>query len=374
MVGAGQLARMSQRAAIDLGIHLEVLARRSDDPGVLVGMPHTIAEPHDQRALSQLAADCDVLTLDHELVPNEELQDLVDRGHVVYPPPSALRYAQDKLHQRRELAAMGFPVPAFSPVRDVAGVVDFSTEHGWPLVMKTRRGGYDGRGVVIVGGEKEAATVLDSSETDWYVEEAVGIEREVAVLVARRPSGEQAAYPLVETVQREGILAELRMPAQVAPALAEEALDLAREIVTKIEAVGVMAVELFVTENDELVINELALRPHNSGHATIEASATSQFHNHLRAILDWPLGDTSMLAPASALVNVLDGDPPAELGARMADALAVPNTHIHLYGKDPRPGRKVGHVTAMADTMDVAITRARVAAQRLASSNESRHD
>ncbi len=365
MVGAGQLARMSQRAAIDLGIRLEVLARRSDDPGVLAGMPHRIGDPDDRAALFDLAGDTDVLTLDHELVPNEHLRELVDAGHVVRPPPGALRYAQDKLHQRRELGAMGFPVPAFAPAPDAAAVTGFAAEHGWPVVLKARMGGYDGRGVVVVDDAAGAAAVLDGADTEWYVEEAVDIEREVAVLLARRPSGGQAVYPLVETVQRDGILVELLMPARVDPRLAEEAADLAREIVAKIEAVGVVAVELFVTSAGALVLNELALRPHNSGHATIEGNATSQFHNHLRAILDWPLGETTMRAPAVALVNLLGGDRPADLGPRMAGALAVADTHLHLYGKEPRAGRKVGHVTALADTMDEALGRARTAADRL---------
>lgn len=367
MVGAGQLARMSQRAAIDLGIHLEVLARQSQDPGVLVGMPHRIADPSDRDALRELAAASDVLTLDHELVPNELLQEIAAEGHLVRPSPSAVLYAQDKLYQRRQFQAMGFPVPAFAAAPDVDSVVSVAEAHGWPVVLKARRGGYDGRGVVVVEDGNAVADLLESSTAEWYVEEAVDIQQEIAVLVARRPSGQRVTYAVVETLQREGILTELLMPARVSEALALEAVDLSQEIVAEIEAVGVVAVELFVTSRDALVVNELALRPHNSGHATIEATATSQFHNHLRAILDWPLGETAMRAPAAALVNLLGGDHPSELGARMADALAIPDTHVHIYGKEPRSGRKVGHVTALGDTADEAMEHARKAAESLMS-------
>lgn len=368
MVGGGQLARMTQRAAIDLGVHLEVLARQSDDPAVLIGAPHRIGDPDALPALRALAADVDVVTLDHELVPNDHLTTLAADGHVLHPTPDAVRLAQDKLHQRRTLGPKGFPVPAVAPTPHVDAAVEFAATHGWPIVLKARRGGYDGRGVAVVGDESEAREVLAGAAavgSEWYAEAMVPIEREVAYLAARRPSGDQVDYPLIETVQREGILVELLMPAPVEPTLADEARELGRQLVSDIDATGIVAVELFVTTSGDLVVNELALRPHNSGHATIEATSTSQFHNHLRAVLDWPLGDTSMRAPAAALVNLLGGEPPSQLGSRMADALAVPNAHVHLYGKEPRPARKVGHVTALADDLDEAIHRARTAAERL---------
>ncbi|MDX1659931.1 MAG: 5-(carboxyamino)imidazole ribonucleotide synthase [Nitriliruptorales bacterium] len=365
MVGAGQLARMTQRAAIDLGVHLEVLARRGDDPGVLIGMPHRVGDWEDLDDLRALAADVEVLTLDHELAPNEHLQQLAADGHVLRPSPDAVRFGQDKLHQRRTLRDMGFPVPPFAETGDAAAVGAFADEHGWPVVLKARRGGYDGRGVVVVEDEAEAAEVVGAADSEWYAEQKVPLQREVAVLGARRPSGEQVTYPVVETVQRDGILVELLLPAPIGDDLAARARDLGQEIVAKIDATGVVAVELFVTPDDELLVNELALRPHNSGHATIEACTTSQFHNHLRAVLDWPLGDTAMAAPAAALTNLLGGDEPVDLRATIADALAVPGVHLHLYGKEQRPGRKIGHVTALADDMELARANANEAAERL---------
>ncbi|MDX1658412.1 MAG: 5-(carboxyamino)imidazole ribonucleotide synthase [Nitriliruptorales bacterium] len=365
MVGAGQLARMTQRAAIDLGVHLEVLARRGDDPGVLIGMPHRVGDWEDLDDLRSLAEDVEVLTLDHELAPNEHLQQLAAAGHVLRPSPDAVRFGQDKLHQRRTLRDMGFPVPPFAAAPDVPAVAGFADQHGWPVVLKARRGGYDGRGVVVAASETEVADVLGPGHTEWYVEALVDLDREVAVLGARRPSGQQETYPVIETVQRDGILVELLLPAPIDDDLAARARDLGQEIVAKIDATGVVAVELFVTTDHELLVNELALRPHNSGHATIEASATSQFHNHLRAVLDWPLGDTAMAAPAAALTNLLGGDEPVDLRATVADALAVPGVHLHLYGKEQRPGRKIGHVTALADDLELARANANEAAERL---------
>lgn len=365
MVGAGQLARMTQRAAIDLGVHLEVLARREDDPGVLVGMPHRLGDWTDLGSLRELAQGVDVLTLDHELAPNEHLQTLAAGGHVLRPSADAVHFGQDKLHQRHRLREMGFPVPAFASVKQAADVEAFARDHGWPLVLKAVRGGYDGRGVISVKSESEAARVLCAGNAAWYVEATIPLAREVAVLTARRPSGEQATYPVVETVQRDGILVELLMPARINAGLAGEAAALGQEIVARVDAAGVVAVELFVTPDGELLVNELALRPHNSGHATIEASVTSQFHNHLRAVLDWPLGDTSMTAPAAALRNLLAAAEPVDLSQTIAAALAVPGVHVHLYGKEQRPGRKIGHVTALAEDLDEARRRAHEAASRL---------
>jgi len=362
-VGAGQLARMSQRAAIDLGIHLEVLATRDDDPAVLAGAGHRIGDPADLDALLALAADVDVVTLDHELVPNEHLVALEAAGHRVHPTPAAVRFGQDKGHQRRELGRQGFPVPAHEAVGGPGDVERFAAEHGWPVVLKATRGGYDGRGVLVVGGPDGLDDVLAAGE--WIVEEHLDLAVEVAVVVARRPSGDHVVYPVVETVQVEGILRELVMPARVDADLAARALQLAGDIVDAIGGTGLVAVELFVTTDGRLLVNELALRPHNSGHASIEGCTTSQFENHLRAVLDWPLGDVTMTAPAAALVNLLGGPTGDPVGPMLPEALAVPGAHVHLYGKQARPGRKIGHVTVLGDDADEAMGRARAAADAL---------
>jgi 5-(carboxyamino)imidazole ribonucleotide synthase len=364
MVGAGQLARMTQRAAIDLGIHLEVLAASADDPAVLAGTPYLVGAPDDLAALTALAERVDVVTLDHELVSGEHLAALERAGHPVFPRPDVLLLAQDKLHARRELSRLGFPVPAFAPVDEVSDVSRFAQDHGWPVVMKATRGGYDGRGVRTVEGPDEAAAALGDGGT-WLVEAQVPIALELAVVTARRPSGDHVVYPVVETVQRQGICVELVMPGRTTTALAEAAVELAGGLVDAVDGVGIVAVELFVTEAGELIVNELAMRPHNSGHASIEGSTTSQFHNHLRAVLDWPLGTTEMRAPVAAMVNLLGGHGPTDLRVTLPDALAVPGAHVHLYGKSVRPGRKIGHVTVLGDDPDHALAAAREAAGRL---------
>ena len=369
MVGAGQLARMTQRAAIDLGVHLEVLAGDPTDPAVLAGAPHRWGRPDDPDALWRLASAVDVLTFDHELVDLAQLEHLVAAGRTVRPGPAALAMAVDKLHARRRLGALGFPVPAHRPVDDVDDVAALATEHGWPVVLKARTGGYDGRGVVEVGDVDEAASVLAGGGS-WLAEARVPIAVELAVVVVRSPTGAVRAYPVIETVQRDGVCTELVVPARVAPSVVADAARLAIEVVGAVGAVGVVAVELFVTDRDDLVVNELALRPHNSGHVTIEACATSQFHNHLRAVLGWPLGDTALQVPAAAMVNVL-GPPEVDVGAaadpatRVPAALAVPGCSVHLYRKQVRPGRKLGHVTVVADSAAQALDRARRAAALL---------
>lgn len=364
MVGAGQLARMTHRAAIDLGIHLEVLALRDDEPAPLAGAPYQLGAPEDLSAMTALAEAVDVVTLDHELVPSAHLETLARAGHVVRPGPAALRFAQDKLHARRELARLGFPVPAFVDVGDVSDVAGFADEHGWPVVLKARVGGYDGRGVEIASDVEQAAAVLAAGGA-WLAEALVPIATEVAVVTARRPSGGHATYPVVETVQAGGICVELVMPARVHAAAAAAAIDLADRIADAIGVAGILAVELFITPDDDVVVNEVATRPHNSGHASIEGSTTSQFVNHLRAVLDWPLGDTAMRAPVAATVNLLGGPVPTDLAERLPFALADPRVHVHLYGKEPRPGRKIGHVTVLGDDAEEALAAARRAADRL---------
>ena len=365
IVGGGQLARMTHQAAIGLGVEVVVLTPGADDPAVSAGARHLPGDPDDLGALRALADTCDVVTLDHELVPRQHLQALIDAGHQVRPGPATLALAQDKGLARRHLADAGFPVPAFTevPAGDVDAVAAYAAEHGWPVVLKWPTGGYDGRGVLVV---EAAADLPDPGAGDgrWLLEEHVALAAELAVLVARRPSGWSVTYPLVETTQVDGTCRELVIPAVVAPELEARALALARSIADGIDAVGILAVELFVADDGRLLVNELATRPHNSGHATIEGSATSQFENHLRAVLDWPLGDTAMRGPAAAMVNLLGPD--HALDARQVPAaLADPRVHVHLYGKAWRPGRKLGHVTALGDTTDDALDAARAGAAAL---------
>jgi 5-(carboxyamino)imidazole ribonucleotide synthase len=369
MVGGGQLARMTHQAAVDLGVCLEVLTPSPTEPAVTAGAHHLRGAHDSLEMLRTLAERCDVLTLDHEHVPTEHLHALQAAGHTLRPCAEAVGLAQDKLLARRTLEHAGFPVPPYAPadLGDLDAVGGFAERWGWPVVVKSRRGGYDGRGVHVVEDLAAARAVLGTETPGgWLLEANVAIATELAVLVARNPSGYTAIYPVVETRQVDGMCRELVMPARVPDAAASAAVRLAKSIADGVDASGILAVELFLTREEDLVVNELAARPHNSGHATIEATVTSQFHNHLRGILDWPLGSTTMVAAAAATVNVIGhahgGDPLQHLPA----ALSVPGANVHLYAKAPRPGRKLGHVTALGADHDEALDTARAAALLLA--------
>jgi 5-(carboxyamino)imidazole ribonucleotide synthase len=355
ILGAGQLARMDQQAAIPLDVDLRVLAGGPTDAAVLAGAEAIVGDHHDLETLRAFAREVDVVTFEFEGVDPAHLRALQDDGHRLVPTPAAKLFAQDKLHQRRELGRAGFPVPAFEHARVAIDVAEFAARFGWPVVLKAPRGGYDGRGVAVVSTPVEAAAFLEPLPDGALVEPALTIERELAVQVARTSDGTTAAYPVVETVQQDAMLRELVAPAEVDDALAQEAVDLAVRIVDHIGATGLVAVELFVTP-EGLLINELAMRPHNSGHHTIEAAVTSQFEQHVRAALDWPLGATELVAPAAVTVNVVGPEDGSDPRARLREALAVPGAHVHLYGKTARPGRKLGHVTALGP--DVATARA----------------
>jgi len=360
MVGGGQLARMTHQAAIALGLSLRVLADRRDDSAALVVADVEIGAADDLTAVTRFAKACDVVTFDHEHVPPDHLRALVGDGLTLRPGPGALLHAQDKLVQRRRLSDLGIPVPAFVPVSSADDVARFAAEHGWPVVLKAVRGGYDGRGVWVLDELPDQLPLVP-----LYVEERVPIVHELAVQVARRPSGEMRAWTVVETVQSDGICVEVVAPApRISPALAADAERIAMRLAEELDVTGLLAVELFEAPGG-LLVNELAMRPHNSGHWTIDGARTSQFEQHLRAVLDWPLGDTSLLAPITVMVNLLGGEHtdfaitlPAALGA-------VPQAHVHLYGKEPRPGRKLGHVTVTGDNLVEAREQAREAVRIL---------
>ncbi|MFN8557586.1 MAG: 5-(carboxyamino)imidazole ribonucleotide synthase [Dehalococcoidia bacterium] len=365
IVGAGQLARMLIEAAIPLDVTVRLLAAAPDDGAALVSPHVLVAAPTDAAALARLAAGCDALTFDHELVDIAQLRALAEAGVVVRPSPETVATAQDKGRQRRLFRDAGLPVPPFAPAPDAAAITAFAASHGWPVVVKAERGGYDGRGVWVARDADEAAAVVhQAGGAPLMVEHWVPIEREVAALVARRPNGEAVVYPVVETVQRDGICHELLVPAPIPPALAAEAQRLALRVAEVTEATGMLALELFVT-GGRLLVNEIAARPHNSGHFTIEGCLTSQFENHLRAVLDWPLGATDLVAPAVATVNLLGGPRTGDLAAALPGALAVRGARVHLYGKGARPGRKLGHVTALGSTIEDARARAIEAVRRL---------
>ncbi|GGK05232.1 N5-carboxyaminoimidazole ribonucleotide synthase [Pilimelia anulata] len=366
MVGGGQLARMTHQAAIALGQSLRVLAASPDDGAALVAADVVLGEHTDLDALRAFAEGCDVVTFDHEHVPGAHIRALAAAGVTVHPPADALRYAQDKRAMRERLAALGAPAPRWAPVADAADIARFAADTGWPVVAKATRGGYDGKGVWVLA-DADAAAALVATGTPLIVEERVALRRELAVMVARSPHGQVAAYPVVETVQRDGICVEVIAPA---PGLAEEralaAQRLAIDVAHALGVVGVLAVELFETDAG-LLVNELAMRPHNSGHWSIEGARTSQFEQHLRAVLDYPMGDTALTAPVVVMANVLGGpDGGPSIDERLHHLFAAdPGARVHLYGKRVRPGRKIGHVTVLGDDLDTVRARAARAARFL---------
>jgi 5-(carboxyamino)imidazole ribonucleotide synthase len=366
MVGAGQLARMTHQAAIALGQSLRILAASPEDGAALVAADVVVGDHRSLADLRSFAAGCDVLTWDHEHVPNEHIAALAADGVSVQPGADALRYAQDKAAMREKLTALGIACPRWARVRTSTDLEDF----GYPLVLKAVRGGYDGRGVWLVSSPGEAAGVL-ASGIELIAEEQVSIARELAADVARSEYGQAAAWPVVETVQRDGICVEVIAPAPALPdGLDEDAQALALRIAGELGVTGVLAVELFLTTDGRLLVNELAMRPHNSAHWTIEGSRTSQFEQHLRAVLDYPLGTTGVTAPWVVMANVLGGPDdvsPKGIDERVHHLMAKwPDVKIHLYGKGVRPGRKIGHVTALGSDLDDVRCRARAAADYLA--------
>jgi 5-(carboxyamino)imidazole ribonucleotide synthase len=369
IIGAGQLARMTTQAAISLAVDVKVLAADGSDPACIAATAVEVGDPGDLNAIRRFAEGCDVVTFDHERVDIAAIAALEADGTRVHPSSTTLRFS-DKAHQRNEFSAHGLPVPPFNIVNSMSGIDAFAATHGWPVVAKTAVGGYDGRGVFVLADMDEAREVLGPLVGHRIVlEPLLDIQTEIAVIVASRPSGEAVAYPVVETIQRDGICIETVTPADIDPCVATGATELAISIAELTGAVGILAVEFFVTP-DGLLINELAPRPHNSGHWTIEGSVTSQFENHLRGILDWPLGATTTTAPAVAMANILGDDSPVDPASRLPLALEVEAAHIHLYAKATRPGRKLGHVTATGPDRATALGRVRAAVVALGAQPE----
>ncbi|MGH2487987.1 MAG: 5-(carboxyamino)imidazole ribonucleotide synthase, partial [Ktedonobacterales bacterium] len=323
----------------------------------------------DRAKLAELARGALVVTLENEFVDAPSLDWLSARGVAVYPTGRTLATVQDKLEQKRFMRAAGVPVPRFAEVAEQGDIERAGREWGWPLLLKARRNGYDGYGNVTLRGPEEIAAGCE--RLGWpsrtlLVEAWVPFTRELAVMVARGRTGECAVYPAVETVQREHICHIVRAPAPIPADIAGRAAAIAQAAVEAIDGVGVFGVELFETAGGDILYNEIAPRPHNSGHYTIEGCVTSQFENHLRAVLGLPLGSVAMTAPAAVMVNVLGSHAGPARAEGLAEALRVPGAHIHIYGKlASRPGRKMGHVTALGDTLAEVEARALAAANAL---------
>jgi 5-(carboxyamino)imidazole ribonucleotide synthase len=362
IVGGGQLARMMAEPAAALGIPLRLLAEAPGVSAAQVIPDHTVGDHTDLATLQALVKGCAVVTFDHEHVPTDHLHALENDGVRVRPGPEALVHAQDKAVMREALDRIGAPLPRHAVVTDAAEVAAF----GFPCVLKTSRGGYDGKGVWFVATVEECAPAFETAARTGVrilVEEQVDFRRELSALVARSPSGQAAAYPVVESLQRDGVCREVIAPAPgLDPDLATRAEALALRLAGELGVTGILAVELFETTDGRVLVNELAMRPHNTGHWTQDGAVTSQFENHLRAVLDLPLGSPAPRARWTVMVNILGG-----AGGRLYDgyphALARdPRLRVHLYGKEPRPGRKVGHVNTYGDDLEDCLERARHAA------------
>ncbi|MFT4211416.1 MAG: 5-(carboxyamino)imidazole ribonucleotide synthase [Microbacterium sp.] len=367
IVGGGQLARMMIGPAVEIGIEPRVLAEEPAMSAALAAV--AVGDYRDLDTVLAFTRDVDVLTFDHEHVPQAVLRALVEAGVAVHPGPDALQYAQDKLVMRAGLDELGLPQPDWAAVTDAAGLQAFLDDHGGRAVVKTPRGGYDGKGVRVVSAGTEAADWFaalaeDANGGSLLVEELVDFTRELAQQVARRPSGQIAVYPVVETVQRGGVCAEVIAPApRSAGRVADEAERIGVTVAEGLGVTGMLAVELFETADERVLVNELAMRPHNSGHWTQDGAVTSQFEQHLRAVADLPLGSTEPTAAWSAMINVLGGPAGAAMTDRLAQAMAEhPRAKIHTYGKAPRPGRKVGHVNVAGADLDDVVYEARAAA------------
>jgi 5-(carboxyamino)imidazole ribonucleotide synthase len=368
VIGGGQLARMMAEPAAALGIPLRLLAEAEGVSAAQVIPDQQVGDHTDLADLRRVTAGAAVVTFDHEHVPAEHLRALAADGLAVRPGPAALAHAQDKAVMRERLAELGLPCPRNAVVADVDDVVAF----GLPCVLKTTRGGYDGKGVWFVDDAADcdpAFAAAAESDVRILAEERVDFRRELSALVARSPSGQAAAYPVVASTQRDGICHEVIAPApDLDPALAVAAQEIALRIAGELDVTGVLAVELFETRDGRVLVNELAMRPHNTGHWSQDGAVTSQFENHLRAVLDLPLGSPAARAPWTVMVNILGGpDQPGAPVGRLYDgyphAMARdPRLRVHLYGKSLRPGRKVGHVNAYGDDLDDCLERARHAA------------
>lgn len=370
IVGGGQLAKMTAMAALRLGCDIVILERQDSGPAANLATHFITGDWDDPAVLKTLAARVDLATLENEFVDARGLAAVEATGAMVLPSSASIAIVQDKFLQKQALEAHGVPVPRFAAVNSIENAIEVAGSFGWPVVLKARRDGYDGKGNVTV---RSAAQMADGWKTlggdrgrTLMVEAFCPFVSELAIIVTRSRTGETVTYPVVETVQEDHICRIVRAPAPVDAAITARVQEIAARALDAVQAVGSFGVECFLTADGQVLINELAPRVHNSGHYTIEACACSQFENHVRAVLGWPLGSPAMVAPAAVMVNLLGHGSGAGWPTGVADALAVPGAHLHLYGKtESRRGRKMGHITALGDTMADAEARASRAANCL---------
>lgn len=365
--GGGQLAKMTAQSASALDIGTVIFAQKANEPALKIAPQHIIGAWDDDHLLEQFAKSVDVVTLESEFVPVEILQKVESYGTPVYASSETVEQVRDKFVQKRRMQQVSIDVPRFKKVMVGSDILEASTEFGFPLMLKTRTLGYDGYGNQVIRRAHDIEPALQKFEgRDLMVEEMVNFVRELAVIVARGVDGSIRAYPVVETVQQNNICHLVRCPASIDESVARLANDMAIQAVEAVNGVGVFGVEMFEIADNQVLFNEIAPRPHNSGHYTIEGVITSQFENHIRAILGLPLGDVAQIAPATAMINILgerDGDPNPDA---IDEALRIGGAHVHLYGKDTvRVGRKMGHITVLGYNTDGAEKVARLALSKV---------
>ncbi len=369
IIGGGQLAKMTALSALEFGCDIHILERKPEGPAMNLAGKTFIGDWDNPDDLLKLAEHSDVITLENEFVDANSLATLEKAGHTLFPTAKSIGLVQDKYIQKRTLQEAGLPLTPFKKIESREEIIEFTKEFNWPIVIKTRRNGYDGKGNATVNNESEidaAWDKLDGDNRSLYAEAFCPFVSELAIIITTSRNGEVATYPLVESVQRDHICHIVRAPASVSDSITKNAIDIAQRAVVAIGAIGSFGVEMFLTKDNEIIINELAPRVHNSGHYTIEACECSQFENHVRAVLGWPLGSTKMVKPAAVMVNLLGQAHGHGQPSGFDEALAMPGVHIHLYGKElSMPGRKMGHVTALGETSSEAEKAAQAAANVL---------
>ncbi len=367
IVGGGQLGRMLTLAAKPLGFNVIVVNPTPGSPAAQVGAEEIVADLYDTAALRQLARLADYLTIEIEHLDTTTLNAVAKLGKPVNPTPNTIRLIQDKLQQKKFLKQAGIPVAPFGEITDEQSALKLLKQFGGKMLIKTRHGGYDGRGNMVVKSQSEITGALSRFRgKQLYGEAYVPFQKELAVIVARDTKGNIDTYPVVETIHERNICVEVQAPANISPLAAKLATSLAKKVARKLGGAGVFAIEMFLTKDDKVLVNEIAPRVHNSGHYTIEASRTSQFEQHIRAISGLPLGSTDLIVPAAVMINILGkrNGPTAVRG--LDNALKLPGVNIHLYGKSPtKIDRKMGHITAIADTLERARKQARAARARM---------
>jgi len=362
ILGGGQLARMTANAAYKLGLKIAILDPEPDSPAQQTTSLNVVGSLNDMRSLENLAEISDLITLENEFVDAPLLEHLESKGVTVYPTAQTVGLVQDKLLQKQLLQANGIGVPPFTAVSSSENILEAAENLGWPIVLKTRRNGYDGRGNALVEGAHDVLPAwrkLRGEEQGMMVEGYVEFRKELAVMVVRSTKGESVVYPVVETVQKDHICHIVKAPAEVDSETSKKASEIAKRAIEAFDGIGIFGIEMFLLRDNRVLVNELAPRPHNSGHYTIEACVTSQFENHLRAILGYPLGSSSMVLPAAVMVNLLGDSSGVATVRGMEKALAIPGVNLHIYGKKlTRPSRKMGHITVLGESMEEALEKA----------------